>query len=408
MTSAWEIKGIKEFAKLDHGAEADVAIVGGGLAGIWCAHILSKEGKKVILVEKEKLGRAATLYTTGFVTQVIDTSITHLVRMYGNDGARLAWRAGEEAIKLIEDTATKEGIECELMRLPFYSYAASEHELKGLRQEADALHRLGFKAQIVEPIDGFKNVGALEVPDQAKYHPMKFFRGLVEAALKNGVEIYEDTEALKAEAGIISLKGGNKVKAKDIIIATYDPLNNPKPTHGKKGMYTSYVYELEAGKNSFPDGMYVDQMNPYHYFRFDNLEDKERIIVGGEDHRAELSFEGGRSFKALKEFIDTTFPNLKYDIKGKWSGGILESSDGLPLIGSYAPGLYVASAFSGNGMTYSAIAGKVLADEILGRISQYSALYDPKRHLKPKAFFQKFLDYGGEFFGGALKNLFKK
>lgn len=91
----------------------------------------------------------------------------------------------------------------------------------------------------------------------------------------------------------------------------------------------------------------------------------------------------------------------------KWKGNILEPSDGLALIGETMPRHYVATAFSGNGMTYSALAGWIISDSLLGRNNPYKDVYDPKRRLEVKAVIYKARDYTAELFGGALKNIFK-
>ncbi|MBX4199094.1 FAD-binding oxidoreductase [Candidatus Parcubacteria bacterium] len=401
-----------EFEPLREDAQADVCIVGGGIAGIWTAYLLSKAGKSVILLEADKLGRAATLYTTAFITQVIDTDLSDLVKMFGDEKAKLSWLAGREAIDQIEAVIQEEKVDCDFMRVPIHTYAKDDKELETLRDEESEVRRLGFNAGLLEsPLKGFTNAGAMKMPGQAKYHPMKFLRGLIKAAEKNGVKFHEKAEAaeLTPSAGGVHIltKSGRSVEAKDVVVATYEPFNNPKPTHFKKGMYVTYVYALEIPKDSLEVGLYEDNRNPYHYFRVDDEEDKQTMIVGGEDHRAELGFEEGKSFRALKEFIDDTFTGLKYKVSHKWQGGILEPSDGLPLIGEYAEHQYVAAAFSGNGMTYSAISGKILTDLIMDRGSKYKELYDPKRSLAGKPLLYKFRDYAEEFVGGAVKNLFK-
>jgi glycine/D-amino acid oxidase-like deaminating enzyme len=98
--------------------------------------------------------------------------------------------------------------------------------------------------------------------------------------------------------------------------------------------------------------------NPYNYLRVDEMAgQKDRLMVGGADHRSELKMPADKNYKALKEYMSHLSPNLSARVLRKWRGGILESSDGLPLIGETAPRRYVATAFSGNGMTYAALAG---------------------------------------------------
>jgi glycine/D-amino acid oxidase-like deaminating enzyme len=198
------------------------------------------------------------------------------------------------------------------------------------------------------------------------------------------------------------------VTAKDVIIATYKPITNQK-THLKKGMYRSYIYEIEVGRSQFPEAIYQDKSNPYYYFRVDRYEKHDRIIIGGEDHK-DIFGESlkNKSLKSLEEFFKKIYPSRNYKIITKWSGKVLEPSDGLALIGQIKPAYYVATAFSGNGMTYSMISALIIRDLILGRMNKWAEVYDPKRSiLKPKRLGIKAKDYIEEFFGGALKNMLK-
>jgi glycine/D-amino acid oxidase-like deaminating enzyme len=416
MASTWEIK-VPTFPKLRKDASTDVLIIGGGLAGLWCAYLLTKAGKHVTLIEKNKLGMSVTSCTTAFLTQSIDTPLTELEEIYSKDLARSVWQSHGEAIDLIEAIVEKEKIDCDFMRIPMHIYAKTDKEMGPLREENDLAVELGFDSRMVEkPLPNFmttfQSVGAQKIMKQGKYHPLKFFKGLLKASVKNGLEVYQKTEAVKISGKstfTVETRSGTKILAKKVIVATYDPFNNPKPVHLKKGMYESYVYALRIQQGLIPEGLYMDQDNPYHYFRVDRENSRtDRLIIGGEDHRHELLKPlRNKSFKALKQFIDETFPDLEYKVLEKWDCEILEPSDGLALIGEYAPGQFLASAFSGNGMTYSAIAGMIISDMILGRDNEFASIFDPTRPFNKKALLHKARDYAGEFVGGAGKNILK-
>lgn len=414
MASPWEIS-ISKFGKLTEDRMADVCIVGGGLAGAWCAYYLSKAGRRVIMLEADRVGQGATGYTTAFLTHLIDTDLPDLVRAFGTRAAKLIWQSHAEAIDRIERVAKDERIDCEFMRVPLNSFAQSDSDIRLLEEEAELARKFGFNVELTRTLfKGFKNQGGMIVRNQAKYHPLKFFKGLLEAAIENGLEVFERTEvktiSKRGKWQVIETASGRTVKAEQVINATYDPLGNPKPTKFKKGMYETYVYSLRIKHGLIPEGMYEDQMNPYHYFRVDRDTARfDRLIIGGEDHRAELPKALERkSFKALMNYISDTFPKLTYTVNERWHGGILEPSDGLALIGQYGAGQYVACAFSGNGMTYSAITGPLMADLILGNKNPYIALYDPKRAMNTKALLIKARDYGEELVLGAGKNIFKR
>ena len=413
MPTSWEIERKKRYSKLESNNEADVVIIGCGLAGAWCAHFLSKAKKKVIVLERGEIGEGQTHYTTAFITQSIDTPIVELEKIFDRDRAQLIWQSGGEAIKDIERVVKEEKINCEFRYAPYFIFAKDEGEFEELEKEHKKVTLLGFKTRLHKNISlGFKHEGALEIVGEAKFHPIKFLYGLALSAGRRGAEIYEKTEVVKILGTgpyRVHTKSGLILRASNVIVATYDPFNNPKQTRFKKGMYTSYCMELEVPKKSVPEGMYIDLSNPYYYIRVDSVRGarQSRMIVGGEDHRSELKVSSARSHGSLLRFVKKTFPGLKFKVAKKWKGAIMESSDGVALIGEYAPGLYVATAFSGNGMTYSAIAGRLITDLILGRDNPYIEIYDPKRKMEIKALLYKARDYTGSFLGGAVRKFLK-
>jgi glycine/D-amino acid oxidase-like deaminating enzyme len=240
---------------------------------------------------------------------------------------------------------------------------------------------------------------------------MKFFNGLVAAAEKFGAKFYEDTEALEIlGTGPIKVvtTEGNTLTAEQVIVTTYEPFNNPKPIHFKKGMYISYVYEYRVKGGKVLPGLYIDLANPYHYTRVDRLpKGWSRIIVGGEDHREDIKVNPIRHFRALEQYMEETFSSPDLRVVRRWKGKILEPSDGLPLIGEVSMGQYIATAFSGNGMTYAPMSAMIIRDLIIGKKNSYEKIYSADRKLKLKAVLHKARDYTGELLGGAAKNLFK-
>jgi glycine/D-amino acid oxidase-like deaminating enzyme len=409
--TSWKTKNNKSYPKLAENVEADVAIIGAGMAGIFSAYVLSKAGLSVVVLEKnENILQNATLRTTAFITKLIDSPFDESVNIYGKGNAELVWRSGQDAIELFSDIIKKENIDCEFKPVPIYTYAKDEKQFEKLTREYEAVKKSDFEATLHKSIRksgdklNFANYGFLEIPNQAMFHPLKFAQGLADAAESAGAKIFTNSEVAAIESKIVKTKDW-QVQAKDILIATYSPFTNVG-TRFRKGMYVSYVYELEIAKKLIPEGMYLDMDNPYHYFRIDSYEKFDRMIVGGEDHRMDIKINPEKNFNALEKYVKETLGDNPYKITRKWSGHILEPVDGLPLIGAIAPHTYVTTAFSGNGMTYSAISATIIRDMILKNKNPYIDLYDVKRTPSLKQLTTKGFDYIEEFFGGFVKNLF--
>src|SRR6185436_4626270 len=110
--------------------------------------------------------------------------------------------------------------------------------------------------------------------------------------------------------------------------------------------------------------------------RIDPSADQDRMIIGGEDIKSIVKMDPEKNFAALEEYLSKILKGHNYEITKKWIGPILEPSDGLALIGRMSNHEFVASAFSGNGMTYSAISAMILKDLVLGYDNIYAKVFD--------------------------------
>lgn len=404
----------KEYPKLEKFEETDIVIVGGGITGITIAYLLSKENKKVILIEKEKIRGYVTEVSTGFLTEIIDTKYYHLIKSLGEKKARLISDSHKYAINKIEEIIKNENISCDFRRVSNYLFATNKKEKITLNKEIKYFNLLGIESEYLEDDElRFKNIGYIKIKNQATFHPIKYVLSLCEKAEKNGVRIFENTNAenfYKNSDGSYTLISNNKeIKTKNIIFATYNPFKEPLSLFFKKAKYVSYVAEYENKKDSFPDGLYEDSQNPYHYFRVINENEKCRIIFGGEDHRADIKINSiEKNYFLLDKHAKEILGN-KITGKRKWAGSILESIDGLSFIGKLKnENLFYAFAFSGNGLTYSVIAGQIIKDKILSKKNIYEEIYNISRRISYRLLIYKGLDYFKILVGGAIYNFFKK
>jgi glycine/D-amino acid oxidase-like deaminating enzyme len=403
-----------DFQKLTKNIKADVVIVGAGLAGVLTAYQLARSGKKVVVLEKKKIGSGATEYTTAFITQSVDTDLSELIKLFGEENAKLVWESGADAINLIEQIVRYEKIDCEYSRTSVFEYANSDKEFAQLKTEREIAARFGFDvSEANQDLSlNFQNYGYYELRNQAKFHPLKFLVGLAVVCRELGVEIFEESEVTQInhhESSYVSVETKtNTVEARSVVVATYQPFHNRTRLFLKRGMYKSYVFEVRLPKGLIQEGLYWDTSNPYHYFRIDEEKEDSRMIIGGEDIKTIVKMDKEKNFKALEDYLRSILPGISYTITRKWTGPILEPSDGLALIGKMREREYVASAFSGNGMTYSAIAAMILSDLVTGYRNVYAKLYDPQRIPSIRQLFIKGSDYMEEFLGGAAKNILKK
>jgi glycine/D-amino acid oxidase-like deaminating enzyme len=392
---------------------ADAVVVGAGLTGILTAYLLAKQGIRVIVLEKASPPESMASYTTAFITVITDTLPTELAGMLGYPKMKSVLDAGSHAIDELENIVRAEQISCEFTRCAEYIVAYSSRELRALSREAAISRKAGYRWEVQEKNAlSFDTAGSLLVPDQAKFHPLRFMLALQEKAEAAGAQFFDDSEVLSvSDSTPVRVQTKHAaVTAPYAILATYDPVPHAPELRMRKGAYVSYVLEAEIAKNSLPEALFLDMHNPYHYFRIDARETFDRLILGGADHRKEIPVPPEKNFRALEEYLKKHLPLLAYTLTQKWHGLILEPADGLPFIGPYKKGAnshMAATGFSGNGMTYALIAAEIFADTIKGKESSWQKIFDPRRQISLRALAHKGIDYTREFFGGAGKNLFR-
>lgn len=413
-----EVYPPNSYPALEANHTADVAVIGGGLTGVLTAYLLAEAGKKVILIEKNKIGSGTTAYTTGFLTEALDTNVSDLYHSFGKDAAREIIGSHRNAMDLIEELVKKHGIDCEFTRVPNYIYASSEADALALEHELIYYRRLGTEARFLDGKDfPFKNSGVLEVKNQAKFHSLKFLHALAGELRKMGAEIYEHTgaqEVSRVASQVASLARVATplatIDAEWVAVVTYNPFNSPPSLYFKKGTYTTYTMELELKNSDFPEGIYEDTESPYHYFRIDKLGGRVRAIVGGEDHRKDIKIDPDRNWNALYKYAEGVFGKDNFILKKKWDGPILEPVDGIPSLGRINRNekILYTIGFSGNGMTYAGISALLFRDIIMGNKTPLENIFDPNRLPRIGAIIRKGRDYFKILYGGAITNYFRE
>lgn len=389
------------YPALERDIHVDVAIVGGGIAGLTAAVLLKTAGKKVAVLERASVAGGETGYTTAHITEVLDERFQDLESSFGAEKTRAAVTSVRESRKLIERWILEFGIDCDFKRLPGFLYMNREKEdIEWLRKELGAARDAGLDCGwIAEAPLPFQTGAAIMFENQAQFHPRKYLLPLARWINTDGSHIYENTPADKFEDGEpcrIHTPHGT-VTAKDVVVAAYSPVCNWLFLHTKIPAYRSYAIGAKLRRPFGTHGLFWDTEDPYHYIRThtDDI-DGEILIVGGEDHRTGTKEHNEECFTRLKEFTRQRFDveSIPYE----WSGQILEPLDGLPYIGrnSLSKHIYVATGFSGTGMTFGTLSGMILSDLILQGESKWAELYDATR-IKPLSTAGEFVSENMEF-----------
>ncbi len=374
-------------ASLQQSATADVCIVGAGIAGLTTAYLLAQAGRSVVLLDDGPIAGGQSQRTTAHLANALDDRYFEVEKIHGEEGSQLAAESHSAAIDRIESIAKVENIECDFARLDGYLFLAPGESRDTLDQELAAASRAGLAGlEILEqtPFTSFDAGPCLRFRRQAQFHPLKYFAGLASAIERLGGRIYCATGAASIEGGPtpkVTTKSGHTVRAKAVVVATNSPINDLLAIHTKQSPYLTYAICAETPSGLVAKGLYWDTLDAYHYIRLQPSSDgKDMIVIGGEDHKAGQVDDQNERWSRLEAWSREWFPMMG-PVKYRWSGMVMETTDGLAFIGPN-PGdenVYIATGDSGMGMTHGTIAGILLTDLIQGRDNPWSALYDPSR-----------------------------
>lgn len=365
MNSIWRANTqLPHFDRLDRDLKTDVLIIGGGLAGILCAWMLEQQGVDYVLVEARRICSGVTGNTTAKITVQHGLIYDKLLRHAGRERAAMYLEANRRALE--QYRALGRTADCAMEERDAYVYTLDRPER--IERELRAYHALGCPAEWARDLPlPFPTAGAVRVPDQLQFDPLRFVERLVP-----GLRIYEDTPVLEMLSPHLARTREGRITAQKVICATHFPFINK---HGgyfiRMHQERSYVIALKNAADV--RGMYIDEAA--HGLSFRNA--GELLLLGGGGGRT-----GKRngSWEELRQYAGRFYPQAEET--ACWAAQDCMTLDSIPYIGRYSratPDFYVATGFQKWGMTTSMAAAMILTDQICGRKNDCAAAFTPQR-----------------------------
>ncbi|WP_211249877.1 NAD(P)/FAD-dependent oxidoreductase [Carnobacterium funditum] len=418
--SIWrEFKETPSFDSLQKSVETEVGIIGGGIVGIISAYLLAKAGKKVILIEAEKLIDGVTGFTTAKITAQHGLIYDELIKSIGQEKAKLYYDANLVGLNLIKQLAVDLNIDCDLSEENSFVFAQTKEGAQKILAESEAYKKLAIDGGLAKKeVDlPFVVEEALVMYNQVQFHPVKFLTGLVEEIKKLGGQVYENTRALKVidqEELVIVTENMSLISCDKVIIASHYPINDNEGIYFTRlSVNRSYAIAART-KKDIPVGLYISADQPTRSLRSVLSKEGEKLIlIAGDGHAT------GRSksktiehYRNLEEFGEAYF-----DIKETlyhWSSQDLTTLDKVPYIGRKtveSNRLLIATGFNKWGMSNGAVAALILTDQIVEKENEFASLFDPTRSKikkePAKSFIKSNASVAKEFISGKIEKTAK-
>ena len=363
----------------------DVAIVGGGLTGLWTAYYLAKADPslRVAVIEKHVAGWGASGRNGGWCSSDLASPLDVLAERYGHEAAAAMQRAMVDTVVEVGRVCAAEGIDAHYVRGGTLKVVTAPFAATALREDLEVSLRFGWteddrrwldpdRARARIAVDGL--VGATYSPHCAVVHPGRLVRGLARVVEGMGVRVYERTAATSMVPGRVRTERGT-VRA-DVVIRALEGSTGSLRGHGRLLLAVHiHMGVTEPLPPAFWDsvgwreGEALSDLRPVFVYAQRTRDD--RIAFGlarGHPHPGSLTptYVVPTAARSLRDRLVSLFPAARgVGIDALWSGYIGMSRDWFPSVG-LRDGYAWAGGYFGDGVSTANLAGRTLADLVTG------------------------------------------
>lgn len=365
----------------------DVVVIGAGITGALVADALAAEGLGVVVLDRRAPASGSTAASTSLLSSEIDRSLGELSEMIGPEDAVRAYQLNIGAVADLAGLASTLP-DSGFGSCPSVCLATQRRHARALEKEAKLRQRHGIDGVYWTPEQvaqqyGFPSHGAIHTTTGGVLDPLRFTRGLLDRAVRRGAQLFSRTAARdvrpEGAALVVSTDRGD-TRARWVVYAMGYEMP-PALRAGLVTLHTTYALVTEP----LPDlglwggaSIVWETARPYFYMR---ATADRRVMMGG----ADTPFENealrdrlmpGRT-KRLERQVQRWLPSLETETAFVWAGTFGETRDGLPYIGPMpdCPHALYALGYGANGITFGAIAAKIIGDICLDRPNDDARLF---------------------------------
>lgn len=373
------------FPQLTESVTCDVCVVGGGYTGLSSALHLSEMGYDVVLLESARIGFGASGRNGGQLVNSYSRDIDVIERRYGPEAAKMLGGMMFEGGEIIRERIKRYQIDCDYR--PGGLFVAMNHkQLEKLEEQKANWERYGNTqlemldaSELKREVNSDRYVGALLDHSGGHIHPLNLAIGEANAIRLNGGRVFEQsavTHIQHSSPAIVSTAKG-QVTAKYVIVAGNAYLGDKlEPELAKSSMpcgtqvLTTEPLGEDLARSLIPKNYCVEDCNyllDYYRLTADN-----RLLYGGG------VVYGARDPADIERLVMPnllkTFPQLKgVKIDYSWTGNFLLTLSRMPQVGRLDNNIYYSQGCSGHGVTYTHLAGRLIAELLRGDAERFNA-----------------------------------
>lgn len=392
----WAVKNglMHAFPRLEADAQADVAIIGGGITAALIADELGRHGHSVIVLEQRDVAWGSTAASTALLQYEIDTHLVDLARRVGRDDAVLAYRSCVDAVQALGRLA-KPFPDVGFRAQDSLYLASHAWHVRGLRRELQARRDAGIDVawrdrSALQAQFGLDAPAALWTRPAATVDPYRLAYRLLMRAETRGGRVFDRTRVLGITTSPrrveLRTEGGQVVRAGRVVIAAGYASQAwlPEAVAKNRSSYAFISDPVPDDRLGFlKDTIVWESARPYLYLR---TTPDGRLLVGGEDDAVDIPARRDHRVQKkqakLQQRLAGLFPEIELTPAFAWAGTFAETADGLPYFGphrAHGPRVLFALAYGGNGITYSLLGAALLRARIESRPHPLARLFSFER-----------------------------
>lgn len=368
-------------APLPGDTDVDVAIVGGGLTGLWTAYYLTERDPtlRIAVLEKHIAGFGASGRNGGWCSALFPASTASLERKHGREAAIAMRRAMIATVDEVGRVTAAEGIDCDFVKGGTVAFARSSAQLRAAQADVAEAAKYGVdELELLGPdrTRAAASIGGSFDPSCARLHPAKLVRGLARVVEQRGVSIFEQTEVLGYGPRLVSTTRGT-VTARVVVAALEGYGATLAPTRRRVLPLYSLMIATEPLSDETWSEMGIEHGQTFtdyrHLLVYGQRTADNRMAFGGRGAR----YHWGSSIRPEYDTVDRVFDHLRaaiVDLFPVVEDAAITHSWGGPLgvprdwhaSASFDPatGLASAGGYVGDGLSTTNLAGRTLADLI--------------------------------------------